>query len=99
MQCWHYGKGLIYYRPIFRLTKLASLRQCSYIGKNNKSNIAIRAHLSSLVVEWRDLVEPDHVTTFSISKLSGGRPNFVDGMIAYYLESLHFQKRACVEMY
>ena len=25
MQGWHYGKGLIYYRPIFRLTKLASL--------------------------------------------------------------------------
>ena len=23
MQGWHYGKGLIYYRPIFRLTKLA----------------------------------------------------------------------------
>ena len=45
----------------------------SYIGKNNKSNIAIRAHLSSLVVEWRDLVGPDHVTTFSIPKFSGGR--------------------------
>ena len=26
MQGWHYGKGLIYYRPIFRLTKLAFLR-------------------------------------------------------------------------
>ena len=26
MQGWHYGKGLIYYRPIFRLTKLALLR-------------------------------------------------------------------------
>ena len=25
MQGWHYGKGLIYYRPIFRLTKLAFL--------------------------------------------------------------------------
>ena len=23
MQGWHYGKGLIYYRPIFRLKKLA----------------------------------------------------------------------------
>ena len=26
IQGWHYGKGLIYYRPIFRLTKLALLR-------------------------------------------------------------------------
>ena len=26
MQGWHYGKGLIYYRPIFQLTKLAFLR-------------------------------------------------------------------------
>ena len=26
MQGWHYGKGLIYYRPIFLLTKLAFLR-------------------------------------------------------------------------
>ena len=26
MQGWHYGKRLIYYRPIFRLTKLAFLR-------------------------------------------------------------------------
>ena len=26
MQGWHYGKGLIYYRPIFRLKKLALLR-------------------------------------------------------------------------
>ena len=26
MEGWHYGKGLIYYRPIFRLTKLAFLR-------------------------------------------------------------------------
>ena len=26
MQGWHNGKGLIYYRPIFRLTKLAFLR-------------------------------------------------------------------------
>ena len=26
MQSWHYGKGLIYYRLIFRLTKLAFLR-------------------------------------------------------------------------
>ena len=25
MQGWHYGKGLIYYRPIFQLTKLAFL--------------------------------------------------------------------------
>ena len=25
MQGWYYGKGLIYYRPIFRLTKLAFL--------------------------------------------------------------------------
>ena len=28
MQGWHYGKGLIYYKPIFRLTKLAF----SFIG-------------------------------------------------------------------
>ena len=26
MQGWHYGKGLIYFRPIFRLTKLAFFR-------------------------------------------------------------------------
>ena len=26
MQGWHYGKGLIYYRLIFRLTKLVFLR-------------------------------------------------------------------------
>ena len=26
MQGWHYGKRLIYYRPIFRLTKLDFLR-------------------------------------------------------------------------
>ena len=26
MQGWHYGKRLIFYRPIFRLTKLAFLR-------------------------------------------------------------------------
>ena len=26
MQGWHYDKGLIYYRTIFRLTKLAFLR-------------------------------------------------------------------------
>ena len=26
MQGWHYGKGLIYYRPIFRLTKLVFLK-------------------------------------------------------------------------
>ena len=26
MQGWYYGKGLIYYRPIFRLTKLAFLK-------------------------------------------------------------------------
>ena len=26
MQVWHYGKGLTYYRPMFRLTKLAFLR-------------------------------------------------------------------------
>ena len=26
MQGWHYGKGLIYLRPIFRLTKLAFLK-------------------------------------------------------------------------
>ena len=26
MQGWYYGKGLIYYRPIFQLTKLAFLR-------------------------------------------------------------------------
>ena len=26
MQGWHFGKGLIYYRPIFRLTKLAFLK-------------------------------------------------------------------------
>ena len=26
MQAWHSGKGLIYYRPIFRLTNLAFLR-------------------------------------------------------------------------
>ena len=26
MQDWYYGKGLIYYRSIFRLTKLAFLK-------------------------------------------------------------------------
>ena len=26
MQDWHYGKGLIYFRPIIRLIKLAFLR-------------------------------------------------------------------------
>ena len=26
MQGWYYGKGLIYYRPIFQFTKLAFLR-------------------------------------------------------------------------
>ena len=26
MEGWQYGKGLTYYRPIFRLTKLAFLR-------------------------------------------------------------------------
>ena len=26
MQGWHYGKGLIYYTPIYRLTKLAFFR-------------------------------------------------------------------------
>jgi len=26
MHGWHYGKGLIYLRPIFRLTKLAFLK-------------------------------------------------------------------------
>ena len=26
MQGWHYGKGLIYYRPILRLIKLAFLK-------------------------------------------------------------------------
>ena len=26
MQSWHYGKGLIYYRPILRLTKIAFIR-------------------------------------------------------------------------
>ena len=30
MQGWHYDKGLIYYRPIFRLTKLA-ISQLSYL--------------------------------------------------------------------
>ena len=63
----------------------------SYIGKSNKSNIAV----------WRDLVGPYHVTTFFISNLVevGRRPNFVDGMIAYYPESWHFPKRACKEMH
>ena len=35
MQGWHYGKGLIYYGPIFRLTKLAlisPLRSASLAG-------------------------------------------------------------------
>ena len=47
----------------------------SYIGKSNKSNIAV----------WRDLVGPYHVTTFFIPNFVevGRRPNFVDGMIAY----------------
>ena len=36
MQGWHYGKGLIYYRPMFRLTKLAFLRVRA-IPKEKKS--------------------------------------------------------------
>ena len=31
---WHYGKGLIYYRPIFRLTKLAFLRAIAIPREN-----------------------------------------------------------------
>ena len=63
----------------------------SYIGKSNKSIIAV----------WRDLVGPHLVTTFLIPNLVevGRRPSFVDGMIAYYPESWHFQKRACKEIY
>ena len=33
MQGWHYGKGLIYSRPIFRLTNLAFLRARENIFK------------------------------------------------------------------
>ena len=31
---WHYGKGLIYYRPIFRLTQLAFLRARAITTEN-----------------------------------------------------------------
>ena len=39
MQGWHYGKGLIYYRPIFRLTKLAflsasALKKANFVSRN-----------------------------------------------------------------
>ena len=34
LQGWHYGKGLIYYRPIFRLTKLACLRAIAIPREN-----------------------------------------------------------------
>ena len=34
MQGWHYGKGLIYYRPIFRLTNLAFLRARAILREN-----------------------------------------------------------------
>ena len=34
MQGWHYGKGLIYYWPIFRLTKLPFLRARTILREN-----------------------------------------------------------------
>ena len=34
MQGWHYGKGLIYYRPIFQLTNLAFLRARAILREN-----------------------------------------------------------------
>ena len=53
MQLWQYGKGLIYLRPIFRLTKLAFLRARATLKKNtttatdiNKSALCRLASLS-----------------------------------------------------
>ena len=40
MQGWHYGRGLIYLRPIFRLTKLTFLRARAIPGGNER-----RSHL------------------------------------------------------
>ena len=37
MQGWHYGKGLIYYRLIFRLTKLTFLSRIRAIPREKKS--------------------------------------------------------------
>ena len=34
MQGWHYGKGLIYYRPIFQLTNLAFLGARAILREN-----------------------------------------------------------------
>jgi len=48
MQGWHYGKGLIYLRPIFHLTKLAFLKaRASYReGKcsNGSKNLNLKIH-------------------------------------------------------
>ena len=53
MQRWQYGKGLIFFRPIFRLTKLAFLRARPTLKKNtttapeiNKSALCRIASLS-----------------------------------------------------
>ena len=36
MQGWHYGKGLIYYRLIFQLRKLAFLRAAATVYTKRK---------------------------------------------------------------
>jgi len=49
MQGWQYGKGLIYYGPIFRLTKLAFLRARTIPRKNIFSRLLkfeFRIHIS-----------------------------------------------------
>ena len=45
MQGWHYGKGLIYYRLIFRLTKLVFLRASIFCPKSDDQSKAPRSEL------------------------------------------------------
>ena len=48
MQGWHYGKGLIHYRPIFRQTKLAFLMAELYREKKYKKQNAVSTSIEQL---------------------------------------------------
>ena len=55
MQGWHYGKGLIYYRPIFRLTKLAFLRARTIPRENifyQLLKLEFKIHIKWLIINY-----------------------------------------------
>ena len=52
MQGWHYGKGLIYYRPIFRPTKLVFLRANGNPTERISEFVRYQSLLVTILIPW-----------------------------------------------